>query len=58
MQWHSDLLHSCGTMMVQAGVDLYVVSRILGHSTIAVTQASYAHLQIDTLRRGLEKTFK
>jgi len=53
-----DLRRSCGTMMIQAGVDLYVVSRILGHSTVTVTQAHYAHLQVDTLRAGLDKTFK
>lgn len=53
-----DLRRSCGTMMIQAGVDLYVVSRVLGHSTVSVTQTHYAHLQLDTLRAGLDRTFK
>jgi integrase len=52
-----DLRRSCGTMMVQAGVDLYVVSKVLGHSSPAVTAKYYAHLQIDRLADGLKRTF-
>jgi integrase len=52
-----DLRRTCATLMVQAGVDLYVVSKALGHSSVAVTQQRYAHLQIDKVREGLEKTF-
>jgi len=52
-----DLRRSCGTLMIQAGVDLYVVSKLLGHSSVAVTQKRYAHLQIDRVRDGLEATF-
>jgi integrase len=52
-----DLRRSCGTLMIEAGVDLYVVSKVLGHSTVAVTQSRYAHLQVDALRAGLERTF-
>jgi len=52
-----DLRRSCGTMMVQAGVDLYVVSKVLGHSSSAVTEKHYAHLKIDRMRDGLERTF-
>jgi integrase len=52
-----DLRRSCGTLMIEAGVDLYVVSKLLGHSTVAVTQARYAHLQVDALHAGLERTF-
>jgi integrase len=52
-----DLRRSCGTMMVQAGVDLYVVSKVLGHSSPAVTAKHYAHLQIDRLADGLKRTF-
>ena len=52
-----DLRRSCGTLMVQAGVDLYVVSKVLGHSSTAVTQTRYAHLQVDTLRDGLNRAF-
>jgi integrase len=52
-----DLRRSCGTMLVRAGVDLYVVSRILGHSSTAVTQKHYAHLLVEQLKDGMRKTF-
>jgi integrase len=43
------LRHSCASMLVQRGVDLYTVGRILGHSSPAITQR-YAHLAVDGLR--------
>lgn len=52
-----DLRRSCGSLMVQAGVDIYVVSRILGHSSVEVTQRVYAHLKVEQMRSGLEKAF-
>ncbi len=53
-----DLRRTCATLMIQApGADLYAVSKLLGHSTVAVTQARYAHLQVDQVRRGLEAAF-
>ncbi len=52
-----DLRRSCATLMVEAGVDLYVVSRLLGHSSVAVTQSRYGHMQVDAVRAGLEATF-
>lgn len=53
-----DLRRSCATLMIEKGVDLYVVSKVLGHSTVAVTQARYAHLQTDRLAEGLKRTFE
>jgi len=38
------LRHSFGTRWLQAGGDIYKLSKILGHSTVAVTEAHYAHL--------------
>lgn len=52
-----DLRRSCATMMIEAGVDLYVVSKLLGHSSVAVTQSRYAHLQVDAIAAGLDATF-
>jgi integrase len=52
-----DLRRTCATMMIEAGVDLYVVSKLLGHSSVAVTQSRYAHLQVDAVAAGLERTF-
>jgi integrase len=52
-----DLRRSCATMMIAAGVDLYVVSKLLGHSSVTVTQTRYGHLQTDRIAAGLAKTF-
>ena len=52
-----DLRRSCGTMLIRAGVDLYVVSKILGHSSTGITQKHYAHLLVDQLRDGMKKAF-
>lgn len=52
-----DLRRSCATMMIAAKVDLYVVSKLLGHSSVTVTQARYGHLQTDRIADGLQKTF-
>ena len=43
-----DLRHSCGSEMVQQGVSLYIVQRVLGHKTPRMTQR-YAHLRDDVL---------
>lgn len=48
-----DLRRSCGTLLVQRGVPLQVVSRILGHTSTAVTERVYAHLDVRQLRAGL-----
>jgi integrase len=49
-----DLRHSCASIMLSLGVDLYTISKILGHSTVQTTQR-YAHLQVDAQRAALEK---
>jgi len=41
-----DLRHSFASMLVQGGVSLYEVQRVLGHSSIETTQR-YAHLAPD-----------
>jgi len=43
-----DLRHTFATRLVEKGVPLYVVQKLLGHSNIKVTER-YAHLQTDTL---------
>ena len=52
-----DLRRSCASMMIASGVDLYVVSKLLGHSSVTVTQTRYGHLQTDRIAAGLDKTF-
>ena len=49
-----DLRHSCASIMLSLGVDLYTISKILGHSTIQTTQR-YSHLQVDAQRMALGK---
>ena len=48
-----DLRHTCVTRMVQAGVDLYKVQRLLGHKSPIMTQR-YAHHYPESLRDGIE----
>lgn len=43
------LRHTFGTRWLQAGGDIYKLSKILGHSTVAVTEAHYAHLLKENL---------
>jgi integrase len=52
-----DLRRSCASMMIEAGVDLYVVSKLLGHSSVAVTQARYAWMQTKQIADGMKRTF-
>ena len=50
-----DLRRSCGSLLVQQGVDIFVVAKILGHSSVRVTEEHYAHLQVKQMRAGLNK---
>lgn len=49
-----DLRHSAATRMVEAGVDLVTVSKILGHSTIQMTMR-YAHPTPENMQRAVDK---
>jgi len=49
-----DLRHSCASMLINAGVDLYTVGAILGHSS-TITTSRYAHLAQATLRKAMAK---
>jgi integrase len=48
-----DLRRSCGTLMAQHGVPLHVISKILGHSSVQVTERVYAHLANQQMHDGL-----
>src|SRR5262245_30032110 len=38
-----ELRHTAGSLMLQAGKTMTVVSKILGHSSVGVTEKTYAH---------------
>jgi site-specific recombinase XerD len=46
-----DLRHSFASFLVNAGCNLYEVQKILGHSSIQMTQR-YSHLSQDSLLRA------
>ena len=50
------LRRSCASIMLGLGlgVDLYTISKILGHANVQTTQR-YAHLQVDAQRMALDK---
>jgi site-specific recombinase XerD len=48
-----DLRHTFATRLVQSGVDLYKVQRLLGHKSPIMTQR-YAHHYPESLRDGVE----
>jgi len=52
-----DLRHSCASMMLGLGVDLYTIGKILGHSNTQTTQR-YSHMAIGQQREALEKLGK
>ena len=49
-----DLRHSFASFALKKGVDLYTVSKLLGHKNIATT-TRYAHLDIDHLKEATNK---
>ena len=49
-----DMRHDYASRLVMAGVDLYSVSKLLGHSDVSMTQR-YAHLSPDYLKAAVSK---
>ena len=49
-----DLRHTAGTRMVESGVSIVAISKILGHSSIEITMERYLHPE-DSLREAVEK---
>jgi integrase len=53
LHFHS-LRHTFGSWLVQAGVPIYEVQRLMGHSNIQIT-ANYAHLQPNQLQTAVSR---
>lgn len=51
-----DLRHSCATILIASGADLYTVAKILGHSTVKTTER-YAHVEVSQQRTAMVKAF-
>lgn len=49
-----DLRHGRASLLLAAGVDLAVVSKMLGHSSITITADTYAHLLDGVGRQAAE----
>jgi site-specific recombinase XerD len=48
-----DLRHSAASFMINAGIDLFAVGRVLGHADHQSTMR-YSHLANDTLMKAVE----
>ena len=50
-----DIRHGAASMLLEAGADIATVSRILGHSNIAITADTYGHLTQRHMRDTMER---
>jgi integrase/recombinase XerD len=48
------LRHTAATLLIETGVDIRFVQRLLGHSSIATTEI-YTHVSDEALRTTLER---
>jgi integrase/recombinase XerD len=48
------LRHTAATLLIETGVDIRIVQRLLGHSSIATTEI-YTHVSDEALRASLER---
>jgi integrase len=50
-----DLRHTTATLLLNEGVPLATVQRILRHSDPELTAETYGHLDLEDMRRGLDR---
>jgi len=48
-----DLRHTFGSRLAQRGVDLFTISRLMGHKDVNTTMR-YLHHSTETLKKGIE----
>jgi integrase len=56
MRFH-DLRHSTAHILMQCGVPLYLIQRVLRHANIKTTIDTYGHLDIESIRKALAGAF-
>ena len=49
-----ELRHSYGTILRERGVDIYTISRVMGHSSVGITEKVYVHNDIEVLRKNMQ----
>ncbi len=49
-----DLRHTFASLLIKAGVNILTVSKLLGHSSVVVTQI-YSHLYQDHIKEAIDK---
>ncbi|MDD5088459.1 MAG: tyrosine-type recombinase/integrase [bacterium] len=47
--------HTATVHLILAGVDMFTVSKILGHASIKVTESVYAHVPASHKREAMDK---
>jgi integrase len=52
LNFHS-LRHTTASWLAQSGVSIYHISKLLGHSSVQLTQDFYAHMEPEALREGV-----
>lgn len=55
---YHDLRRSGGTILLNRGVPLEVVSHIMGHKDLETTRKVYAHVLPDTVKRAMRRAFR
>ena len=48
-----ELHHTFGTVLREKGVDIYTISKVLGHSDVGITGKIYVHNNLDVLRKNM-----
>lgn len=48
-----ELRHTFGTVLREQGVDIYTISKLMGHSSINVTASIYVHNDVEVLRKAM-----
>lgn len=47
--------HTFGTLMAEAGVETTSIQKIIGHSDYSITANVYTHLEVEVLRKAINK---